>query len=451
MEQGRWPIAVLTGLFLLAFGYWLGRTSVVTGAPSTAPTAPAAALDQARVPLTFWLFDLKHQAEYETRRTALEAAARANLTLVQLDKGAHHDALARSFELHAVEPDVAEIEILRAGPLLAPPGGHPSPLLDLTDLLQAGGYLDRFPAGRMAPWTVNGRIHGLPHDIHPCVLLYRKDLYDRFGVDPKQCGTWADFVQAWVAAREKNGGALPFDPLFLSATGSAQFQCLLLQAGADPFDGRGGVTLREPAAAQVLTFYRDLFTRHKLARGMSGNGYAAADYQSIRDGQGVAMIAPDWYLGLVEHNCGDLAGKWAVAPLPAWTPGGRRTSTWGGTMIGISRYSRHPEAAWALVQAAYLELTPEAAAARFRATRILAPDRLRWNDPVFHEATPYFGSQPLGELLAGLADDVPPLHPDSRFGLLRETLDTAVYDVINTGVDPAAALSRAAERLEQKR
>ena len=92
-------------------------------------------------------------------------------------------------------------------------------------------------------------------------------------------------------------------------------------------------------------------------------------------------------------------------PLPLVAPGGTPTSTWGGTMIGITKRCRNKDLAWEL--AVFLYTDKSRLADRFRATNIIPSIRDGWNDPAFHEKRPYWSDQRLGDQFAALAPHVP--------------------------------------------
>ena len=50
-----------------------------------------------------------------------------------------------------------------------------------------------------------------------------------------------------------------------------------------------------------------------------------------------------------------MAGKIKVMPMPRWPDSPYRTSTIGGTMIGIPRTAKDPEKAWKMIEHLYLQ------------------------------------------------------------------------------------------------
>jgi arabinosaccharide transport system substrate-binding protein len=111
-------------------------------------------------------------------------------------------------------------------------------------------------------------------------------------------------------------------------------------------------------------------------------------------------------------------------PLPAVAPGGIRTSTWGGTMLGITRRCKDPELAWKLAMHLYLD-KPQLAQ-RFRGTNILPALRAAWHQPAFHEPRPYWSNQPLGDLYSRLAPQVPFQYTSPFIQTAKDKLNQAV-------------------------
>ncbi|HEX5101275.1 MAG TPA: hypothetical protein VFV94_17310, partial [Polyangiaceae bacterium] len=107
----------------------------------------------------------------------------------------------------------------------------------------------------------------------------------------------------------------------------------------------------------------------------------------------------------IEMEAPNVRGLFRVMPLPAWTPGGRRTSTWGGSGLAITRASKRVELAWDFAKLLYFDR--DELGRRYRATKILPPLKDSWTLPEFAEKSDFFRGQRIGEEFAKLAPDVP--------------------------------------------
>jgi arabinosaccharide transport system substrate-binding protein len=134
--------------------------------------------------------------------------------------------------------------------------------------------------------------------------------------------------------------------------------------------------------------------------------------QVFLDGLVLGVLTPDWLVGVLKQQVPGLAGKVRLMPIPAWERGGRRTSVWGGTMLGFARSSPDFERNWAFGKALYL--SEEGAEMLFRTNNIVTPIKANWSNPIYDEPDPYFGGQATGRAYLDQAPHVP-LRPSSPF------------------------------------
>ncbi len=113
----------------------------------------------------------------------------------------------------------------------------------------------------------------------------------------------------------------------------------------------------------------------------------------------------------------------ALMPLPAWTPGGRRTSVWGGTGLIIMKSSKNPELAWKLAKFLYFDATD--VGARFQATNIIPVLKDAWNIPELDQPSEYYSGQKIGRMYAELAPHTPPVYSSPVDAQARTKLDEA--------------------------
>jgi ABC-type glycerol-3-phosphate transport system substrate-binding protein len=158
-------------------------------------------------------------------------------------------------------------------------------------------------------------------------------------------------------------------------------------------------------------------------------GWGQAFTKAVEDGYILCFICPDWRSRMVEQQIARVSGKMALMPLPAARPGGRRTSSWGGTMLGITRKCRDKDLAWQLARHLYLE--PEELAKRFRDTNILPALRDAWTHEAINEPRPFWSNQPLGRLYADLADQVPPQYTSPYVDFAKSKMGEVISGCAN--------------------
>jgi arabinosaccharide transport system substrate-binding protein len=286
-------------------------------------------------------------------------------------------------------------------------------LLDLTDRLKASHLDKRLVTSRVGLWTANGRVYGLPHDVHPVMLAYRRDLVESLGIDVRSLDTWDKFVEAGrKVTRDLDGdGVIDRYMIDLPYDGNWGVVTLLLQRGGELFDTQGQPAFDDDLTADTFLWYlRQTYGPQKIAYDASaGNGGTSQSLgRTMVDGLVLFYITPDWRSHAFEEEIPSVSGKMALMPMPAWVPGGRRTSVWGGTGMLISKATAHPDLAWDL--ATFLYYDPRGIGSRFASTNIIPVLKDTWTLPALDAPNRYYSNQPLGRLYANLADETPTLN-----------------------------------------
>jgi arabinosaccharide transport system substrate-binding protein len=357
--------------------------------------------------LTYWTFTPVHYAAYQQILPEFERehpGVTVDLQLVSLQALSARMQSAMLANLDV--PDLFEIEAGQAGALFRGPTKDIG-LVDLTSRVHAPGpdgapsLWDRVVRARFATYTDRGHIYGLPHDVHPVQLAYRRDIFEKLGIDASKIQTWDQFIK--IGRKITIPGKRYM--IELNTSDGTSLETMLFQRGGGYFDANGNVIFDNETAVQTMCWYVPMVAGpHKIADSLGL--FTQAETSAVEDGYMLCYICPDWRSKNFETDISHVSGKMALMPLPMVRPGTRPTSTWGGTMVGITKHCKNPDLAWQLAQFFYLD--KKGMAARFRATNILPPIRDFWNLPVIHERRPYWSNQRLGDTYAALANDVPP-------------------------------------------
>ena len=131
--------------------------------------------------------------------------------------------------------------------------------------------------------------------------------------------------------------------------------------------------------------------------------------------------------------------------MPAWHPGGRRTTTRGGTMIGMTKQCTNPDRAWELLKFTYFDRA--GLVNRYETTRIIPPLKSAWDAPIFKEPDTYLGGQPLGDLFIQLAPDMPPRYQNPYWSEGADLLNDAIFAAVTEKQTPREALTELAEKV----
>lgn len=356
--------------------------------------------------LVFWIFSRNHGELYVQTVTKWNSEHTPNVNMSLISNESMQQRMLASFLTDTPAADLMEVErnfVPQAftGPL------EDVGFVDLTDRLKESGIYDQLNEPSFGPWTSRGRIFGLPHDVHPMMLVYRADVFESAGIDLAEVRTWDEFAEVVrPMVKDRNGDGITDYVISIWSTGAFrdQLEALLLQAGGALFDENDRMRINTEINARVLaTLVSWMVGPDRIA--VDAPEFDAQANKMRLDGRVLAALMPDWLGGVWQMDMPGLSGKLKVMPLPAWEPGGRRTSVWGGTMLGIAKTTQDLDSAWQFAN--HLYLSEELAEGLYKESGIISPVKSYWDRPFYDEPVPYFSGQPYGRLYIQLAPQVP--------------------------------------------
>ncbi len=365
------------------------------------------------------------QSHYDAYRRAVPAFERAHAVTVQVEftnwtplRSRLQNAMLAGTEV----PDLAEVFEGSLG-FFTRGATEDIGLCDLTDRLRADGLTNRLVASRFSLWSAQGRLYALPHDVHPVMLAYRRDLVEAAGIDVATLDTWDKFVAAGQrVTRDLDGdGVVDRYMLDLRADADWGLTTLMFQRGGALFDPDGNVAFDSEIVAQTILWYlRQSQGPHKIAYDA---GWGQSTAKAMSDGLVLFFITPDWRSFQFEEEEPWLRGKMALMPLPAWAPGERRTSVWGGTGLMMMRATKRPDLAWELAK--YLYFDAASLGTHFAETNLVPVLKDAWTRPELDAPNPYYSNQRIGRMYAALAPDTPPVYSSAVDAVARAKLNEA--------------------------
>jgi len=202
--------------------------------------------------------------------------------------------------------------------------------------------------------TFNSAIYGVPQDVGPMAFIYNKDRLDKLGVSLPT--TWAEFA---TAAKKVHAA----DPsTYLSTFNTSEFGFfagMAQEAGAKWWSVDGTtwtVQIDGPESIAVANYWQDL---------LDSGAIKAEDLltpqwnQELNNGKILSWPSALWAPGVIYGVAPKMAGQWAMAPLPQWTPGNSAVAYQGGSAVVVTTSSKHPKEAAAF--AAWINSSQEGA------------------------------------------------------------------------------------------
>ncbi len=386
----------------LSVGVWVILALLILSAAALVLTDRSDSRDDRA--LSMWVFSPEHKLMYDP------IAARTSDTDAPLDISIMSIAAIQSRMMSGFfgglpTADLIEVERATIGQVFMGPT-EAIGFTDLTPLLESEGLLDQINPPSLSPWSTDGRVFGLPHDVHPVMLAYRADITESAGIDLTQAQTWDEyFAMLRPLMRDNdNDGRIDHYPLAAWYTQPDTVELLMLQGDGALFDEHGVPAIDSDRNAQLLArIVSWCLPDGRVA--VDIEEFSAAGHQARVDGVSIGNLCPDWMCSIWRMHVPGLDGKLKLMPLPAFEPGGRRTSVRGGTMLGIPTTTEHPDEAWTYAKTLYT--SPDVARELYTLVDIITPVRSLWDDPVYDQPDPYFMGQPKGRMFIELAPMIP--------------------------------------------
>ncbi|WP_245984456.1 extracellular solute-binding protein [Streptomyces tateyamensis] len=211
----------------------------------------------------------------------------------------------------------------------------------LTDVTKyAGDAKSQFADWTWKQVTISGQTYGIPVDTAPMALMYRKDLFAKYGID-KPPVTWDEYA----ADAAKVHAADPTVYLGDFGNDSYNYAGLAWQAGAGWFGTSGDqwqVTLNSAANQKVAGYWQGLLDKKLLKTDPS---YAPSLYADMGSGKVLSDVNAVWDAPIIASSVKDGAGQWAVAPMPVWDAANPAYGNDGGSATAVLKGCGHAKEA----------------------------------------------------------------------------------------------------------
>jgi trehalose/maltose transport system substrate-binding protein len=330
--------------------------------------------------------------------------------------------------------DVLQLDVVWPGIL----GAH---LLDLAPHVDRATLDAHFPAV-VANNTVDGRLVAMPWFTNAGVLYYRRDLLEKHGRQvPATWEALADTAQAIMQAERAAGDSRLWGFVFQGRAYEGltvnALEWIASHDGGTIVEADGRITVNNPRAAAALT---DAAAWIGTIAPPGVLNYAEEEARAVfQSGNAVFMRNWPYAWPLMNATGSAVAGRVGVAALPRGIDGGRPVATLGGEQLGVPRYSRHPEAAVALVRhlASRAEQKRRAIAGGFNPTI-----RDLYADPEVLAANPFFGT-----LRATFENAV--ARPSGVTGGRYNQVSAEVWNAVHAVLSGRSAAAPALVRLER--
>ncbi|KUN05589.1 sugar-binding protein [Streptomyces canus] len=265
--------------------------------------------------------------------------------------------------------------------------------------------------------TADGKLIGLGTDIGPMAICYRKDLFEKAGLETdrtKLAAQWKGDWNKYVDLGKQYMKKAPSGTKFVDSASSVYNAVLngeseryYDKSGKVVWDKSNGVKNAWDVAMSVAT--SNMSAKLKQFDKPWDQGYANASFATV--------ACPAWMIGYIQEKSGEAGkGKWDVAAAPT-------AGNWGGSFIGVPTAGKHQKEAIALAK--WLT-APEQQAKVFakQASFPSTPSAYSTLKPA-SATTEFFSNAPITQIFSDSAKTI----PAQVFGVKDQPINTALTDI----------------------
>ena len=351
------------------------------------------------------------------------------IKLTSLAYADHHTAMTTALATGANLPDVMAVDMGFIGKF-AESGGMEDLAKAPYNALQYRDKVARFTY----PLAMSGQgvMVGMPVDIGPGALFYRKDLLDKAGVSE------ADLTKSWESYVDSGKKLKAATGAWLLAS-AVDIKDIYIRS--DLKDGEGVYFDKSGKPTIDNARFRKAFELAKSARDAGIDGKIGAWSNEWSEGFKRDKIASQmmgaWLAGHLNNWLApESKGKWRSAQLP-----GGAFGSWGGSFYGVPKKAQNKAAAWDFIK--FLTTTKEMQIEAFRGFDAFPSLIEAQNDAFIDQPIEYLGGQKARQLWKVVAGKISAMDVDKFDPVAAEVVNAELENVLEKNKDIKAALADA--------
>lgn len=312
----------------------------------------------------------------------------------------------------------------------------PNQFVDLTKVL--GSKESEFVEVAMNLTKKGGHIYAVPWDLGPVAVYYRKDFFEKAGVDPKSITTWDKFIEAGKKIQSANAGVKML-ALGLSSDDIADmYRMLMNELGAQYYDKDGKIQFETKENIEAIKMYKRLVDEGLVMDAPTWDDRIRA----FVNNKVATIVYPVWYAGTIKTQAPNQKGLWGLMPMPAFEEGGPNQAHSGGSVLAISTQSKNQKLAWKFIKFALMTNEGQDIQMKYGLFPSWKP---YYQTEQFKAVDEYFGIA-LSDFFGNLSTKIPPLDYGAHYMDINNAIIDALGEVIFKNEDITKALKKAEEK-----
>jgi ABC-type glycerol-3-phosphate transport system substrate-binding protein len=188
--------------------------------------------------------------------------------------------------------------------------------VDLTS--EFSSYKDKFIKNKIQQYMIDGKLLGIPWNVIPSTILYRKDYFKEAGIKPEDIKTWDDFIEISKQINKVFNGRLK-TMILAEEDKNYLYRQLCNQLGIGCIGKNDKLSTTKDNETKIINLLKNLNETGAVYSVPSSSEYM----EQIKSGAVATVFVPSTFINkLIEENP-EQKGLWGIMNVPAFEPGGK--------------------------------------------------------------------------------------------------------------------------------
>lgn len=294
---------------------------------------------------------------------------------------------------------------------------------------------------RVKNLTNGGDEYGFPFDNNPYVLFYRKDIFEKQGIDVEDIKTWQDYIDVCrKLILTPKSYALPLYP----DNYNQMLKVLLSQIGGSFFNKDGDFALDTDKTYDTLLLLRNFKSNGILYEVKSKEDLIS----NIKNGTICAIPAPANFIYELKQGAPELSGKWGVTKLPAYENGGNRDTFSNSSSFMVTANSKNAKLVSEFMK--YIATNKDNSSNLVSKYGVFCCNSSMYDDIIFEIKDSYFSNQRVTDIVLNVLDGVNEPYFSNKYPLVNDIVSREIGNIINSNTDVDKAITQLNKSIKDK-
>ncbi|NEZ47387.1 carbohydrate ABC transporter substrate-binding protein [Clostridium niameyense] len=261
---------------------------------------------------------------------------------------------------------------------------------------------------------INENYIAIPYDVEPVALYYRKDIFNKYNIDPESIKTWNDFIEVGKMIDKKSNSNVKM--ISFNLDDNSMLKILLNQLGTYYFNYDNDVTIDKEDSNKAINLLKSIRNFNIV---INNKG----DYRNVINNENIATIPSNCeFAHYLINKYPNNSKKWGVIKMPAFEQGGKNSATTGGTSLVLIKSSKTNKDNLTLSLAKYITLSRRNLEEGFKQYGLFPSYIPAYECDVFRKQVNYFENMRIWMMFSSISKQIPNINYTENFNAVERVL-----------------------------